>query len=103
MDTNSRRLLDRIKNGTYELPPTFVGMRFIRDCPGEKGDAPAGSEEDLEFTWAVYISHDPCHDGGGHQDDRNTVIAFHRWNGTFRILGRELNGELARKIACGEV
>jgi hypothetical protein len=35
--------------------------------------------------------------------DRNTVIAFHRCNGTFKVIGRELPRKLALKLARGVV
>ena len=53
--------------------------------------------------WRVYIVHDPCHDRveESYVDDRNTVIALHSERGIWRILGRELNRDLALDIASG--
>jgi len=97
IDKNNARVLKRIKNGAKELPPTFVGMEFARNVKEGRGfDAP--------FAWSVYISHDPCHDPLPHvRYDRNTVIAFARMSGEFRIIGRELDRKYALRLANGEV
>lgn len=80
------RLLGRIKAGKTGLLPQFSGhWKHV---------------ETVE-SWRVYIVHDPCHDGEGHEDDRNTVIALHNGDGLFRIIGRELDLELAEAIAEG--
>lgn len=101
MDLNTKRLRQRIKKAGSDLPPTFVGMKFMRYVR-------AGRGMDSPYAWAIYISHDPCHDGlgirgKGYKADRNTVLAVHRTNGTFKILGRELPMKRAREIALGEI
>jgi hypothetical protein len=91
------RLRKAIREADGSLPPTLTDMKFVRYVREGRG-------WDADHTWAVYISHDPCHDDGkGFVDDRNTVIAFHRQNGTFKIIGRELDMKLARKVALGKV
>ena len=55
--------------------------------------------------WRIFIVHDPCHDDDEDEDyrsDRNTVIALHDEEGIWRIIGRELDQDLALKIARGE-
>jgi hypothetical protein len=94
-DKNTQRLKKRLRDATGDLPPTLVGMSFVRHVPEGNGfDAP--------FAWAVYVSHDPCHDGDKFVDDRNTVIALYRKKGVFKILGRELPANLAYQLARGE-
>ena len=85
-------LLELIHKSTGDLPPKFVGMKFIRYV--KEGTGP-----DSDFSWAIYISHDPCHDHENFLADKNTVIAFHRKNGSFRLIGRELPMKLALSIA----
>jgi hypothetical protein len=105
---STRRLLKRIRGALGNLPPTLVGMefvRFVRDTDFFR-DVVTGilstNRQEEDFAWSVYISHDPCHDDGkGSVADRNTVIAIHRWNGTFRIIGRELDRKYALKLARG--
>jgi hypothetical protein len=91
-----QRLLKCIKKANGNLPPDFEGMIFVQFVREGRGF-------DADFAWAIYISHNPCHDRIGYKDDRNTVIAFHRTKGIFRIIGRELPKKLARKIAEGEI
>jgi hypothetical protein len=96
------RLLARIKEGQRDNLPTLTDMQFVRFCED-------GKHWDAAHTWAVYVSHDPCHDTDRktkhgritYRADRNTVVAFHRRNGTYRIIGRELDMRLAKRIALG--
>jgi hypothetical protein len=100
MDANNRRLLRRIRHRSSRgLPPTFVGMEFVRYVR----DPQIRPRHEAPWAWAVYLSHDPCHDpSAGRRADRWTVIAFHRLYGDFRIIGRELDRRLALEIAKGE-
>lgn len=98
-DQTTKNILKRIRFAGGSLPPTFVGMEFVRYVRDPK--TMGYKDPDVDFAWSVYISHDPCHDGHGRKDDRNTVIAFHRNNQLFRIIGRELPLKLAKKIAKG--
>lgn len=96
----TKNILRRIRMSHGDLPPMFVGMEFVRYVrdPNSMGY----KDPDIDFAWSVYISHDPCHDDGkGYVDDRWTVIAFHRHNMLFRIIGRELPFKEANKIAKG--
>lgn len=99
-EISNKNLLEHIRGADGGLPPTFVGMTFVRYVKEGKG-------LDSKFTWAIYISHDPCHDNARKRsvlgDDRSTVIAFHRSKGTFRIIGRELPKKLALKLARGDL
>jgi hypothetical protein len=101
---STRRILKRILNAPRDRPPILEGMEFVRfvkeTVVGVFG-IPLPFEAD--FAWAVYISHDPCHDHDDFVADRNTVIAIHRLNGTFRILGRELDRKFALRLARGLV
>lgn len=91
-----QNLLKLIKESNGDLPPTFEGMTFVRFVREGRGF-------DADFAWAIYISHNPCHDDIGYREDRNTVIAFHRTKGIFRIIGRELPKKFARRVAEGEI
>lgn len=95
---STRRLLKRIREADGDLPPTLVGMEFVRFVR----DPVVQDKFERDFAWSVYISHDPCHDDGkGFVDDRNTVIALHRLSGTFKIIGRELDRKYALRLARG--
>ena len=88
MSHRKTKLLERIENGQSDTLPRFAGPWELANEIG---------------PWRVYLIHDPCHDEYiGRQDDRNTVIAFHSYQGSWRIIGRELDHDLAMKIACGE-
>lgn len=93
-EMSNLRLLQRIHQADGSIPPTFEGMEFVRFVRQGRGFEAA-------YAWAIYISHDPCHDGRSRKANRNTVLAFHRSKGTFKILGRELPLKLARAIATG--
>lgn len=85
-DEEKARLLARIENGKTDLLPTFSGhWDYVRTVE----------------RWRVYVVHDPCHDRDSFVDDRNTVIALHDGEGLWRIVGRELNRDLAEEIADG--
>lgn len=81
-----RRLFARIDEGKSSLLPQFSGH---------------WEHVNTLASWRIYIVHDPCHDGGDFQDDRNTVVALHDGHGLWRIIGRELPYELALDIAEG--
>ena len=80
-------ILDRIRSGHSSLLPDLGGSWALANTLG---------------PWRVYIGHDPCHDREEFVDDRNTVIALHTQEGVWRIVGRELNHDLAMKLARGE-
>jgi hypothetical protein len=82
------------------LPPPLTTMEFVRYCRDLYGTR-KGNRWDADYTWSVYVSHDPCHDDGRNRYDRNTVIALHRWNGQYRIIGRELPRNRALRLAKG--
>ena len=95
--TKVRRLLRLLRAAEGELPPKFEGMTFIRYVPEGRG-------WDRAHAWAIYISHDPCHDPDKTTKvDRNTVIAFHRKKGIFKVIGRELRYKYAKSLALGDV
>jgi len=95
-DQTLLKLRKRIKEAPSDLPPRFDGMKLVRYVRQGRGP-------DADFAWAIYISHDPCHDRRGHKANRHTVLAVHRLNGTFKILGRELPLKHARALAKGEL
>jgi len=101
---STRRLLKRIRGSQETRIPTLVGMEFVRYV---RNPSTVLDKFDADFAWSVYISHDPCHDEGkgwwgrGFVDDRNTVLAIHRMNGTFRVIGRELDRKFALRLAKG--
>jgi hypothetical protein len=103
------RVLERINQATDAFPSMMSGsieyVCHVSDPESMSFDDQQAGEH--MFAWAVYIVHDPCHDwrdsqGCEVQADQNTVLALHRTNGQFRIIGRELCRVFALQIALGE-
>lgn len=93
--TANKRALDRIKTASNTRAVTLGDARlvaYVRD-----GKSMSARWDDVH-AWAVYVSFDP-HAG---RPERYSVLAIHRENGTFRVLGRELPLEPAMRIATGE-
>lgn len=51
--------------------------------------------------WSVYVVHDYSWDTYNSTPDKNILIAFHRWNGKFRILARGISRQQAVNITNG--
>lgn len=101
---NQTKVLDNIRGALKEknfLLPILHNAHFISYIPDDSW----ANEHEKDFVWMIYIAHDDCHDythdGFIIEEDRNTVIAIHKYNGSCCVIGRELTTEEAMNIASG--
>lgn len=76
---SGNRLRRLIKAADGTLPPRMTGIQFVRYVAEGRG-------WDRAHTWTIYVARGD----GTPRSKFYHVLALHRWDGRFKILGRAL-------------